>query len=408
METVFERVAGLDVHKASVKANVRCREGAGKLRQETRTFGTMTRDLLALRDWLAERGVTHVAMDSTGVYWKPIYNILEGEFTVLLVNARHVKNVPGRKTDVKDCEWIAQLLECGLLKGSFIPPAGQREWRDLLRSRSQLVRQKAAVSNRIQKVLEDANIKLASVASDVMGVSGRAMLEAMVAGQSDPKELAQLARKRLREKIPQLEAALQGRVSDHHRFLLRSLLDQAAHLEEQIGRFEQRIDDLNGPFAQAVEAVSKIPGFDRTSASAVIAEIGTDMKAFPDAEHLSSWTGICPGSNESAGKHRSGKTRKGNVWLRSTLTQSAWAATRKKGSYFQAQYRRLAGRRGKKRALVAVAHSLLQVIYYVLTTGRSYQDLGADYFDRRDSDKIARHHIRRLESLGYTVTKKVA
>ena len=378
------------------------------MHKEVRTFGTVTRDLLALRDWLAQMGVRHVAMESTGVYWKPIYNILEGEFEVLLVNARHVKNVPGRKTDVKDCEWLAHLLQCGLLKASFIPPRNQREWRDLTRTRTQLVRQKAAVANRIQKVLEDANVKLASVATDVLGVSGRAMLEALASGESDPKALAQMARKRLREKIPQLEAALEGRMSDHHRFLLRALLDQLAHLEGQIELFEQRIEQLNAPFVHAVEAVAALPGFDTTSASAVVSEIGTDMKAFPSADHLSSWCGVCPGNHESAGKHQGGQTRKGNAWLRGILTQSAWAATRTKGSYFQAQYRRLARRRGKKRALVAVAHSLLVVIYHVLSTGRSFEDLGFDYFNDREADKIARHHIRRLEALGYTVTKKDA
>jgi len=408
METVFARVAGLDVHKNSVSGCVRCAEGGGRARKEARTFGTMTRDLLKLRDWLAEHKVTHVAMESTGVYWKPIYNILEGEFEVLLVNARHVKNVPGRKTDVKDCEWLAQLLQCGLLKGSFIPARNQREWRDLTRTRAQLVRQKAAVANRVQKVLEDANMKLASVASDVLGVSGRAMLEAMIAGREDAKALAQLARGRLREKIPQLELALEGRMSDHHRFLLRALLDQLAHLEGQIELFDRRIEQMNSPFVLAVEAVAAMPGFDRTSAQAVIAEIGTDMNVFPSADHLSSWCGICPGNHESAGKRQSGKTRKGNAWLRSILTQSAWAATHKKGSYFRAQYRRLVGRRGKKRALIAVAHSLLVVIYHLLHTGRSFEDLGMDYLDRRDVEKIARHHIKRLESLGYTVTKKNA
>jgi len=408
METVYARVAGLDVHKDSVAACVRWLEGGGRVGQETRRFGTTTRQLLKLRDWLARSEVTHVAMESTGVYWKPIYNILEGGFEVLLVNARHVKNVPGRKTDVKDSEWLAHLQQCGLLKASFIPPRPQREWRDLTRTRAQLVRQRAAVSNRIQKVLEDANVKLASVASDILGVSGRAMLEAIVGGQSAQRTLAQMARGRMREKIPQLEEALEGRLSEHHRFLLRSLLDQVAHLEEQIERFEQRIEELNAPFAQAVEAVAEMPGFGTTSAQAVISEIGTDMKAFASAENLSSWCGICPGNHESAGKRQSGRTRKGNVWLRATLIQAAWAATHTKDSYFRAQYRRLVGRRGKKRALVAVAHSQLVVIYHLLTTGRHYQDLGVDYFGQRDIEKIARHHIKRLEALGYTVTKKEA
>jgi transposase len=408
MDTVYARVAGLDVHKDSVSACVRWVESGGRVAQETRRFGTTTRQLLKLRDWLSQLQVTHVAMESTGVYWKPIYNILEGGFEVLLVNARHVRNVPGRKTDVKDSEWLAQLQQCGLLKASFIPPRPQREWRDLTRTRAQLVRQKASVANRIQKVLEDANVKLASVASDILGVSGRAMLEAMVEGESAPRVLAQMARGRMREKIPQLEEALEGRLSEHHRFLLRSLLDQVAHLEDQIERFEQRIEELNAPFAQAVEAIAQMPGLHTTSAQAVISEIGTDMTAFASAENLSSWCGLCPGSHESAGKRQSGRTRKGNVWLRATMIQAAWAATHTKGSYFRAQYRRLVGRRGKKRALVAVAHSQLVIIYHLLTTGRPYEDLGADYFGQRDIEKIARHHIKRLESLGYTVTKKDA
>jgi transposase len=408
MDAVFERAGGIDVHKESLKIGVRCMEGKGQVRKEVRSFGTTTRELLRARDWLAENQVTHVAMESTGVFWKPVYNILEGEFDVWLVNARHAKNVPGRKTDVKDAEWLAQLMQWGLLSKSFIPPRPQREWRDLTRSRAQLVHDKTRVANRIQKVLEDANIKLASVASDVLGVSGRAMLRRMVDGPEEPKALAALARGRLRGKIPQLEEALEGRMSDHHRFLLRRLLAQLEHLEDEIDLFERRIEELNAPFEEAVRAVAEIPGFDQTSASALIAEIGTDMKVFPSADHLSSWCGICPGNHESAGRQQSGKTRKGNAWLRNVLTQSAWAATRTKDSYFRAQYRRLAGRRGKRRAIVSVAHSLLVVIYHVLSTGRSYQDLGVDYFDHRDAEKIARHHIKRLESLGYIVTRKEA
>lgn len=408
METLYERVAGMDVHKKKVAVCVRVVEGIGKAREEVRVFGTMTRELLQLRDWLAEKKVTHVAMESTGVYWKPIYNILEGEFEVWLVNAQHVKNVPGRKTDIKDCEWLGQLLQCGLLKASFIPARPQREWRDLTRARSTLVQEKTAVSNRIQKVLEDANIKLASVASDVLGVSGRAMVEAMVAGESNPQALAQMARAKLRLKIPQLEQSLEGRLTDHHRFLLRSLLDHLAHLEGQIARFEGRIEELNQPFAQAVEVVTEVPGFNQRSASAVISEIGVDMGRFPSGRHISSWTALSPGNRESAGKHKSGKTCKGNRWLRSILVQAAWAASRTKDSYFQALYRRLAGRRGKKRAIVAVAHALLRVIYHLLKTGQRYRELGADYFDAYDTEKIARHHIKRLEALGYTVTKRVA
>ena len=403
MEAIYESVCGLDVHSGSVQACVR-RLKEGRIWQEVRAFGTMTRDILALADWLATGEVTHVAMESTGVYWKPIYNILEGRFEILLVNARHVKHVPGRKTDVKDCQWLAQLLQCGLLRGSFVPDRPQREMRDLTRHRSQLVHQAAAVANRIHKILEDANIKLGVVASDILGVSGRAMLRALIAGQQTPQQMADLARRQLRGKIPELRLALEGHVTEHHRFVLAELMDQLEDLERRIERFTRRIEEISGPFASAIRAVTELPGFDERSAQNVVAEIGTDMTRFPTDAHIASWAGVCPGSNESAGKRKSGKTTKGNRWLRAALGQAAWAASRTKNSYFRSHFRRLVGRRGKKRAIVAVGHSLLVVIYHVLLTGRPYQDLGVDYFDKLDAARIVRSHVRRLESLGYKVT----
>jgi transposase len=403
MEEIYERVCGMDVHSASIQACVRRLGKDRRISQEVRSFGTMTRDILALADWLGAEGVTHVTMESTGVYWKPIYNILEGHFEILLVNAKHVKHVPGRKTDVKDCQWLAQLLQCGLLKGSFVPDRPQREMRDLTRHRSQLVHQTSAVANRIHKVLEDANIKLGLVASDILGVSGRDMLRALIAGRQSPNEIADLARRQLRAKIPELCVALDGHVTEHHRFVLGELMDQLEDLERRIERFNRRIEEISGPFVHAIQAIAELPGFDRRSAQNVVAEIGSDMTRFPTDDHISAWAGMCPGSNESAGKRKSGKTTKGSKWLRAALNQAAWAASRTKNSYFRAQFRRLVGRRGTKRALVAVGHSLLVVIYHVLRTGRSYQDLGVDYFDKLDSKRIVRSHVRRLESLGYDV-----
>ncbi len=411
MEAIFSCVAGLDVHSKTVAVCLRRANKLGEIFKEIRTFGTMTRDLLALSDWLAAEGVTHVAMESTGVFWKPIYNILEGQFQILLVNARHIKNVPGRKTDVKDCDWIAHLLQCGLLRGSFIPPKPQRELRDLTRMRTQLTREMSAVANRIHKVLEDTNVKLGLVATDALGVSGRRMIGALINGETDTARMADLARGRLRDKIPLLEQALQGKVTEHHRFMLQALMDHLSYLESQIERFNQRIEEAARPFEKAIAALVPIPGYERISAQNVIAEIGPDMTPFRTNAHLCSWAKICPGNNESAGKRKSGATGYGNRWLQTTLVQVAWAASHKKDSYFRAQYRRLAGRRGKKRAIVAVAHSLLTDTYFILKYGATYQDLGADHFDKLQHDRIRRYHVRRLNNLGYDVVlseRKVA
>lgn len=403
METIYRCCAGLDVHKQSVEVTVRRLEESGRVYQETRHFGTFTRDLLEMSDWMSGGGVTHVAMESTGVYWKPIYNILEGSFEVLLVNARHVKQVPGRKTDIKDCQWLAQLLQHGLLRGSFIPSRPIRQLRDLTRHRAQLVAEKTRVVNRIHKILEDANIKLGSVATDILGVSGRAMIQDLIAGQSDPTQLAGRARQRLQQKIPELTLALEGRVTEHHRFLLQLLWDQLIHLESLIERVENKIGEQMAPFREAVARVDEIPGIDRTVAESVIAEIGNDMGQYPTHKHLASWAGLCPGNNESAGKHKSGKTTKGSRWLRQSLVQAAWAASHAKKSYFYVQYSRLVRRRGRKRALVAVAHSLLVTIYHVLKHNKPYSDLGPDYYDKLNYKSLTRHLVKRLESLGHKV-----
>jgi transposase len=404
MDTLYPRCAGIAVHKGNVVVCVRCCDGPGQVFEEVRTFATVTRDLLALADWLAGQRVTHVAMESTGVYWQPVFNILEGGVHVVLVNAEHIKQVPGRKTDVKDCQWIAQLLQHGLLKASFVPPEPIRELRDLTRQRTQLIQERSAAANRIQKVLEGANIKLAGVASDVLGASGRDMLEALIAGETDPVKLADLARKRLREKIPALQLALEGRVTDHHRFLLRLHLDHVAHLEGLIGRLGAQIEESLAPFAEAAARLQTIPGVSQRVAETVLAEIGPDMGQFPSADHLASWAGMCPGNNESAGKRRSGKTTKGSRWLRQMLVQAAWAASHSKGTYLQAQYRRLARRRGKKRALVALGHTLLGIIYHVLKRGATYQELGPDFLDRLEPERLTRQLVKRLQALGHKVT----
>jgi transposase len=374
MDSIHPCCAGLDVHKKTVVACVRRAGPDGRVSRQVLTFGTMTADLIALADWLDAEGVSHVAMESTGVYWKPVYHLLEGRFEVLLVNARHIKQVPGRKTDVKDAEWIAQLLQYGLLRASFIPPPPIRELRDLTRQRAQLVRERAAAANRIHKVLEDANIKLASVATDVLGVSGRAMLAAMVGGVDDPAALAGLARGRLRAKAPELAPALRGLVTDHHRFLLRTLLRQVDQLDGLIGEYAARIEGVTAPFAEAAGRLETIPGLGAKAAEVIVAEIGTDMTAFPTAGHLASWAGLCPGNNESAGKRRTGKTTKGSQWLRTVLVQVAWSASHTKETIFSVTYRRWAKRMGKKKALVALGHKILVVIHKLLKDRTEYRE----------------------------------
>jgi transposase len=408
MQTLYARVAGLDIHKKTVVACVRIADSRGQVQEVIRTFDTMTGDLLALSEWLAEHQVTQVAMESTGVLWKPVWNILEGgSWKLLLVNARELKQVPGRKSDVRDSQWIAQLLACGLLHSSYVPARPQRELRDLTRHRAQLRADYTRCVNRIHKVLQDANLKLSSVATDVMGVSGRNMLAALIAGQTDPNALAELAQGKLRGKIPQLKRALQGHLTPHHRFMLEQLLDQVGHLEEQLAQFDVHIEEALRPFVDeaTLERLDQIPGVNRETIENVVAEIGVDMNQFPTAGHLASWAGICPGNEESAGKRKRTRTTKGDVWLRRALCQAAWAAARKKESYFQAQYRRLAGRRGKKRAAMALGHSLLTVIYHLLKDpNASYLELGGNYFDTLDPQRLCRHLVKRLESLGYEVT----
>jgi transposase len=400
VDLVVERAAGLDVHKATVVATVHTPAG-----RATRTFGTVTAALQGLAGWLRGQGVTHVAMESTGVFWRPIYNLLEAEeaFALLVVNAQHVKQVPGRKTDVRDAEWLCDLLRHGLLRASFIPDKEQRERRELVRYRKTLVRERASEVNRIQKVLEGANIKLASVATDVLGVSGRRMLEALVAGAADAPALADLAKGRLRRKRAALEEALTGRVGPHQRFLLREQLAHLDELDARIARVSAELEARLRPFAAALAALQTIPGVGRGTAEAIVCELGADLRRFPTAGHLASWAGLCPGQHESAGKRASGRTRKGNPWLRAALVEAAWAAAHTKASYLRAQYHRLAARRGAKRAVVAVAHTLLVIIYHVLTTGEVYRDLGADYFDRRDRDALARRLVKRLTTLGYAI-----
>ncbi len=403
IEVVYPHCAGLDVHKKTVVAAIIVAQSNGELRKETQTFGTMTADLLTLSDWLMAQGVTHVAMESTGEYWKPVFNILEANFEVWLVNAQHIKAVPGRKTDVNDAEWIADLLRHGLLRASFIPPVGQRELRELTRHRSNFVRERANLINRVHKVLESANIKLASVATDVMGVSGRAMLAAIIEGQSTPAEMAELSKGRMRDKRDQLAKALEGRVKPHHRFVLTELLCQIDSLDESIARFDQQVQDYCAPFEQAVTLLDTIPGVARQTAEVIVSEIGTDMSRFPSAAHLAAWAGVAPGNNESAGKRRSGRTRKGNRPLCATLNQAANAASHTQATYLSAQYHRLAGRRGKKKAIVAVEHSILVMAYHIIKRQEPYRELGGNYFDNRRPEAMAKHLVKRLEQLGYEV-----
>jgi len=408
MEVVYSRCAGLDVHKDTVMACILTPGEGGEPRKQIRQFATTTAQLRELAGWLQAEQVTHAAMESTGVYWKPVFNILELSCELILVNARHIKQVPGRKTDKADSAWLANLLRHGLLEASFVPPLEVRELRDLCRMRTTLVRECVQVGNRIRKVLEDANVKLDSVASNTLGVSGRLMIEALIEGQQDPAVLAELARGRMRSKLTELTAALEGQVRPHHRFLLSQWTELLTSLEKHIEHVEEEIQRHMPPFEWAAVLVMAMPGIDRIAACALIAEIGADMSRFASARHLASWAGLCPGNNTSAGKSRSGKSHRGNVWIKGLMTEIAWAATRTKNSYPAALYRRLAGHRGKKRALVAVANALIQVVWHLLQHRKTYLDLGGDYFDRLNKQRLTQSLVRRLEKLGHTVTLKSA
>lgn len=406
MDVVYERCAGIDVHKKKVTVCRITPGGEDHWHKEVRSFGTMTDELLALSDWLRAGGVTHVAMESTGVYWKPLYNVLEGEFEIVLVNAQHIKFVPGRKTDVKDAQWIAELLQHGLVRGSFIPPVEQRDVRDLVRYRTQLIQERTREINRVQKVLEDTNIKLGNVASNILGVSGREMLEQLIAGQEDPAALAQLARGRLREKIAELERALRGQVRPVHRTLLKMHWEHIDDLNAKITALSQEVDKALVPFDQkgALERLDAIPGVNVHIAQVIVSELGLNMERFPTANHAASWAGVAPRREESAGRIRSTKTRKGNPYLKTALVQAAHAAGRQKDTFLGAQFRRLAARRGKQRAAVAVAHSILVIAYHMLRRGTAYLDLGGDYFDKRNEQQLQRSLLKRLERLGLKVT----
>lgn len=408
MDGLIERCAGVDIHQATMVATVRTPDGRGGRAVVTQTFGTMTADLLALREWLQSYGVTHVAMESTGVYWKPLYYLLEESCTVLLVNMHTLKQVPGRKSDVKDSEWLAQLLECGLLRGSLVPPAPIRDLRDLTRYRKKQIEDRTQEVNRLYRVLEEAGLKLATVMSDVMGRSGRAMVDALLTGTTDPTVLAELARGRLRSKIPALRQALQGPFRPHHAFLIGQILTKIDFLEETIAMVSEEIDRHLVPFAAAVERLTTIPGWGRRTATTVFVETGGDMSRFPSAAHLCSWGAMCPGLDESAGKRRTGRTREGNRYLRGALIESALAATRAKGTALQARYFRVKRHRGHKKAIVAVGHQTLEIAYYILRDGTTYQELGAEYFARRDRERTRRRSVKQLEALGYRVTLEEA
>jgi transposase len=403
MEVLYPHCAGLDVHKQTVVACARHMVN-GTVTREVRTFGTTTKDLLALSEWLASHGCTHVAMEATGVYWKPVWHILsDGEFSLVLANAKHVKNVPGRKTDVNDATWLADLMAHGLIRGSFVPDAQTQELRGLLRTRKQFVRERSSHVQRLQKTLEDANIKLDSVISDILGLSGRAMIEALIAGETDPAALAALAHRRIKAPPAVLREALRGRVTNHHRFLLQLHLHHIEALDMAIEALDREVDTQIEPFRRAVLLLTTIPGVDNLGAQGIRAEIGGDMSRFPNESHLLSWAGFCPQNDESAGKRRSNRMRKGAPWLKTTLIQCAWAATRKNGSYLQAQFRRLRARRGAKKAICAVAASILTAAYHMLKDGTVYHDLGPDHFDHRAKTVQTRRLVTRLQKLGYAV-----
>jgi transposase len=403
MEAIIERCCGLDVHQATVVACLLIGSAGPKPRKEVRTFGTTTRELLQLRDWLAAEGCTHVGMESTGVYWMPVNAILEDDFELVIGNAQQIRNVPGRKTDIKDSEWIADLLRHGLMASSFVPPKPIRELRELLRYRRKVVEARTAERNRLLKLLETANIKLAGVVSDVFGVSGMLMLRAILEGEATPEQMAQLARGRARRKIDRLAPALEGRVEDHHRFVLRMQLRRLEQADADVSGLDARIASKIEPYAQQHRLLKQIPGVDRTLAAVLIAELGTDMTVFHSGAHLASWAGVCPGNHESAGKRKSGRTRKGNIFLKSALVEAATSASRKKSSYLKDKFWRLKSRRGPKRAAMAIAHKILLSAYRMLATGNSYQELGDSFLDRLDTTRTVNNLKRRIERLGYVV-----
>lgn len=404
MQTLVERGCGLDVHQATVVACLLVVQKDGRVQKQMRTFGTTTRELVGLRDWLCAEGCTHLAMESTGVYWKPVYAVLQGELEIVVANAQHVKKVPGRKTDVKDAEWLADLLCHGLLRPSFVPPQPIRELRDLTRYRRKLVQSQAAERNRLLKLLESANIKLASVATDVFGVSGRLMLRALIEGQASPKEMAQLAKNKLRNKIPELELALEGRIEEHHRFLLKLQLHRLQSVEKDIEVLQQRIQQKLQPYTAQLALLDQIPGVDWTLAALIIAELGVDMSVFENVSQLASWAGVCPGNNQSAGKRKSSRIPKGNVYLKTALVEAAHSAAKTKGTYLRDKFYRLKARRGYKRAAVAIAHKILLAIYHMLSQQVSYNDLGDLYLDKLNKHHLTRNLVHRLERLGYAVT----
>ncbi len=408
MDVIVERPAALDVHKQQVTACMRVPGAGGVRSEEVRQFQTTVRGLLTLHDWLAAHGVRQVAMEATGVYWKPVWAILEDEFDCLLVNARHVKQVPGRKTDVSDAAWLCQLLEAGLLRASFVPPKPIRALRNLTRYRKAQIGERQREANRLHKLLEDTGIKLDCVASDILGASGRAMLEALVQGTTDPQVLAELAQGKLRAKIPALKEALAGRFDRQHALIVSAILAHLDFLDEQIDLLSEAIAEQLAPFAKAAELLCTIPGVQQRTAEVIVAEIGTDMSRFPSARHLASWAGQCPGNDRSAGKRRSGKTRHGSKWLDTALTEAAMAATRTKDVYLAAQYQRLRPRRGHGRALGAVKHSIITGCWHMLTTGELYREAGGDYFSRRDPERATRRLVAQLERLGHHVTLEAA
>lgn len=407
MEVLVDRCAGLDVHKKTVVACVGT-PGAGRQRRvvEVRTFGTFEHQLIKLREWLIECGVTSVAMEATGVYWKPVWHVLDASepFELLLVNPAHIKNVPGRKTDVNDATWIAQLLECGLLRASFVPPVEIRELREVTRYRRQLTKERARETQRLQKVLEDANVKLSSVASDVLGVTGRMILDALCAGERDPDVLAEMAKRKLRAKIGDLRQCVPGRFNHHHAVMVGEILAHVDYLTATIGRLDTRVEEMMVPFRAARELLTTIPGIQQRGAEIILAEIGVDMSRFATPGHLASWAGVCPGNNESAGTHRSTHTRHGDLWLQSALVEAAWAATRTKNCYLAVRFWRIAKRRGQQRAAMAIAHTLLIIIWHMLNEGTVYTEIGVEYLANNDNpDRRRRHLVNQLEHLGYTV-----